>query len=103
MWIEVQNIECKVVRANVEEVAWLRTYLTFEDTSYYGKGRKTVFKSDGTFPGGLLPLVQDSAKNASMQIDLIDRRTRIVQRDPNADLAWLRDYQREAAGRPRSS
>ncbi len=62
------------------------------------KGRRiSLFSSlSDSFPGGLLDLVLDAARRDKVEVQLIDKRTHDVAPDPAADLAWLRDYQREA-------
>jgi len=100
VWIEVSNIDCRVLQATEEEREWLMRYLSFSDSSWRGRGsdsRITLFKEHrGTFPGGLLPLVRDAASRDAVKIEEFDKRTSRVVVEPAADLAWLRDYQRDA-------
>jgi superfamily II DNA or RNA helicase len=44
----------------------------------------------------MLPLVREAAFRDDIKIEEFDKRTHNLSEDPNADLAWLRDYQREA-------
>lgn len=100
MWIEVGMTLCRVKNATPDEQRWIQGYLSFEDTRWKGQKRNTkvsLFSTiRGTFPAGLLPLVQDAAGRDNVKIELLDRRVSKVAVDPNADLAWLRDYQLEA-------
>ena len=101
MWLEVRNIQTKVARATDEEVAWLSSYLSFEDARarFRGGGDQRFRLFNGismTFPSGLLPLVQRGAVKEGFTIELADRRVVPLQADMAADLAWLRDYQLEA-------
>lgn len=100
MWIEVGQTLCRVFNASVDEQRWVQRYLSFEDTRWKGQKRGSkvsLFSSiKGTFPGGLLPLVQDAAARDNIKIELLDKRVARITPDPNADLSWLRDYQLEA-------
>jgi superfamily II DNA or RNA helicase len=95
--IEVENARCRVAAASEAETAWLSEFLAFEDRSYMGGGRKIRMfqKWRGTFPRGFLHLVERGAVDERMKVEVIDRRKR-PPLDINADLAWLRDYQRGA-------
>lgn len=104
MWLEVRNLHTKVVRADEDEIAWLSTYLSFEDAraKYRTRGGPTdgrfrMFNVlSNTFPSGLLPLVRKGAVQEGVTVELADKRTRPCEPDPAADLAWLRDYQQDA-------
>lgn len=100
MWIEVGITLCRVKNATNDEQAWIQRYLSFEDTRWKGQRRNTklsLFSSiRGTFPSGLLPLVQEAAARDSVKVELLDRRVARIVPDPTADVAWLRDYQLEA-------
>lgn len=100
MWIEIGLSLCRVTNATADEQGWIQRYLSFEDTRWKGQRRNSrvsLFSSiRGTFPGGLLPLVQEAAARDSVKVELLDRRASRVTPDPAADIAWLRDYQLEA-------
>jgi superfamily II DNA or RNA helicase len=49
-----------------------------------------------SFPSGFVSMVQKAAFAEGHAIELIDNRQIPCQPSPDADLAWLRDYQREA-------
>lgn len=109
MKIEVENTIARVVSASDEELRWTRDYLTFEDSgnafrARKGKRAKRVkpprvplydILSD-TFPAGLLRLVVTRAREAGHTVEVKDVRPPGLAADPNADLAWLRDYQKKA-------
>ena len=102
MWLEANNLHARVVRATREDRRWLHGYLSFEDTSAHyrkggGGGRTSLYNLIAdSFPAGLISLVIRGAKAEGFQVQIIDKRTCPAPRDPNADLAWLRDYQKEA-------
>lgn len=98
MWVQVSNVYCRVIKATEDEEDWVRRYLSFETSGYLTQGgRVTLYKeASGTFPGGLLPLLRDAASRDGVKIEELDKRVSRVQPDPAADLAWLRDYQRDA-------
>ncbi len=101
MWLTVGILGTKVARATDDEQFWLSEYLTFRDASAFFRGVKTdkvnLYNTHrGTFPTGLLPLVMKAAPEKGFAIELVDKRVKPCERDPHADLAWLRDYQLEA-------
>lgn len=100
MWLETWNLNTKLVRATDEEKNWLRDYLTFEDASARFKKRDATVRLfnlfNNTFPSGFISLVQKAGKEEGFQVQLLDKRTPPCTPDASADLAWLRDYQREA-------
>jgi superfamily II DNA or RNA helicase len=104
MWIEVHNLRSKLIRATDEERHWLEEYLTFsegrfarrkdEDKARYYTKQISLFDGfRGSFPTGLLPLVRREAAVVGHPIEIANKRERPCERDPSADLAWLRDYQ----------
>lgn len=103
MLISHGNLYAKVERATEEEMEWLRDYLSLPDakarfrTGGSGDGRIHMFNELAkSFAAGFLPGLVKSAKLDGFQVHLFDKRTAPVQRDANADLAWLRDYQTAA-------
>ena len=107
MRIEVDCASAKVVAGTPEERRWLRDYLTFEDPqARFTNGNpivELVNPIDDTFPSGFANKVRragstyttPSGKFAPVEVELVD-----VRREPpalkDADLGWLRDYQRGA-------
>lgn len=99
MWITVGNVQSKLTRATDRERIWLTEYLTFEGER---RGRQeakptclmNIFSL--TFPSGFNSMIAKAAKDEGLDVQFIDNRTAPCERDPNADLAWLRDYQLEA-------
>lgn len=100
MWIDVFSALCRVSVAETSELAWLQRYLSFEDVKFAGVGRGSrvsLFDSrHGTFPGGMLSLVQKAAARDQVVVELRDHRPHRITPDDHADVAWLRDYQRDA-------
>jgi len=107
VWLEVHNIKTKFLRGTSDEHAWLCAYLAFPDTkaryrrgSYAGKAADDKIRLfniiTSTFPTGFLPTVRRAAEAEGYTVEILDRRVVPAELDPNADLAWLRDYQREA-------
>ena len=104
MWIEVGNRRCVLSRADELEEDWLREYLSFPDAEARFKpgsdGKIHLFQDLGaSFPSGFLGPVQKAAADAGKVVELIDKRRRPCERDPEADIGWLFDYQREAVER----
>lgn len=103
MWLEVDNLRAKVTRASPAEQDWLLEYLTFPDTSARFKGKREGVSRmlnllDGTFPAGLVSLVVKDAPEAGFKVEIADKGGAAVPAE-DADLAWLRDDQREAVRR----
>jgi superfamily II DNA or RNA helicase len=109
MKLEIGNCATRVVAASDDETRWLIGYLTFVDESNAFRqqrgGRAKRVKPprirlydplSDTFPSGLLRLVHDRAKEQGFSVEWRDARQPGLQRDPAADLAWLRPYQRDA-------
>lgn len=98
MWLTIGTLHTKVTRATDEEHDWLGEYLTFHDATAYHRGAQTdrvcLFNErTSSFPTGLLQLVERAAPEAGFTVERVDHRVVPVVRDPNADLAWLYDYQ----------
>jgi superfamily II DNA or RNA helicase len=103
MWLEVDCLSAKVTRATTEEQNWLLDYLAFPDATAHFKGKadgsvRMLNLFDGTFPAGLVPLVVKDAPDEGFRVEVVDK-TQPTAPDPNADLDWLRDDQREAVRR----
>lgn len=101
MWVQLDNLYCRVTRATEQETRWLREYLAFENTSWKGgrpRQEKVSLYSlvEEHFPSGFLPLVRKAAAEEGFTVEVADVRQRPVERDAEADIAWLRDYQRAA-------
>lgn len=102
MRVEMNNVRSRVVDATPSELAWLSDFLTYDDKSMRyarasGDGRVRLLNQfDNSFPSGFVKSIRASATEPGFVVEVDDRRTRPVQRDLNADLGWLRDYQTEA-------
>lgn len=100
MWIDLGNLHTRVTRSTPAELEWLVGYLTFKNP----KARFTGAKKEqslysplsGAFPSGFVPLVRKAAAEEGIDVQVFDARRPPCQRDPAADLTWLRDYQLEA-------
>ena len=107
MRIEMDCASARVVEGTPDERRWLRDYLTFEDPqARFTNGSaivELVSPIDDTFPSGLVnkvrkagpTFINPSGKPAPVAVEVTD-----VRRQPpavrEADLGWLRDYQRAA-------
>jgi superfamily II DNA or RNA helicase len=103
VWIEVGPVHSRVTRETPEERAWLRDYLCFPDATpprYRPPGAdgkvRLYNEFAASFPSGFVEMVVRAAKADKLKAEVVDRRVRPAERDPAANLAWLRDYQREA-------
>lgn len=105
MWIEIGNLNCKVVRADDAERDWLFDYLSFDDDRARFTRRKDqrvrMFNIvSGTFATGFLDMVKKAAGEQGFQVQFLDKRPKPTTGvDPTADLSWLRDYQLEGVTR----
>ena len=106
MIVEVGNLHSRIATATPEEAAFVDGYLSFEDPnarfkSGGGDGRTRLYNAFArSFPTGFLPLVTKAAREeAGIKLEVLDRRKVPVTFDPSANLAWLRDYQREGVDR----
>lgn len=102
MLLEMDTLYTRVASATEDEQMWLREYLAFEDDKARfrhggGDGKTRMYNLfTETFPTGFIPLVKKRAPLDEVVVQVMDKRRRNVVPDPNADLAWLRDYQRAA-------
>lgn len=100
MWLAEGNLDTRVDKASDDEEKWLQKFLSFSGTDARFTGKDRLFNVFArSFPSGLLPQVKKAAQAAGMEVQVFDRRTNVLKVDPDADLAWLRDYQREAVDR----
>lgn len=102
MLIELNNVRARLVTTSPAELAWASDYLTYDDArARYARGTgdgKTSLLSafDQSFPAGFAPAMMRAAREAGWPVILEDQRMRPCEADPDADLEWLRAYQREA-------
>ena len=101
MIIERRNLNCKVVNPTVEEVAWLRRYLVFENTAAkFGGGSPTIsmFNPEHkVFPAGLIAPLTKRATQEGLQVTVIDQRVHPLPGHAVPALpSWLYPYQKEA-------
>lgn len=106
MLIAISNRVARVQRASSQERSWLRDYLSFPDPAAHWKGKteeeavhRLFEEVTDTFPAGFLPSVTKAAADEGYKIELVDQRVVPTQRDPDADLRWLRPYQAAAVER----
>lgn len=82
--------------ATNEEREWLRQYLVLKTVTFVGGRPRPVARvlwsrSDGSFPAGLVHLVE---RNSPTKVQVLDRRPApSAWPDWSVDLSWLRDYQ----------
>jgi len=98
MWIERHILNSRVIRGTDDERRFVREYLAFPDPTAHHRrsSRKQIQMYNiltDAFPSGFVPMVVDAAREEGMQVEIVDKRVRPPGFDPNADLAWLRDYQ----------
>ena len=99
MNLELDNTHAKVTLGTVEEKEWLADYLSFDTMDWRTKSMKRTrlySVAAERFPSGFLQPVLKRAATDGISVEVLDVRPPAVQRDPNADLGWLRDYQRDA-------
>lgn len=105
MFVDQNNVWCKVTHATDEEENWLLEFLAFEDSQAYfrrggGDGRVKMFSLvTRAFPAGFLPMVKKAAAESGIQVLVADKRAPRPAVNLAADLSWLRDYQRESVQR----
>jgi superfamily II DNA or RNA helicase len=100
-----EDLSVYLMRSTPAERKWIHKYLTFKTSSFVRvRGRaKHIMKAmhlfeveDDRFPAGLLPLVLKRARELGHTVSVLDGRSAPLPVDPEADLSWLRDYQRKA-------
>ncbi len=102
MNIILSNVVAQVVSATPAEEDWLDSILRWKDASSrfkYNKGDGWIHLYDQfekQFPAGWMRQVVEKAKASGQVVKVADKRARPCAVDPNADLAWLREYQLEA-------
>ena len=100
MWIDLFNSAAKLRRATADEQLWLKDYLTYKDPRahfrYGGPQNVYLLSAQHEFPAGFIPQITKAAKLEGFAVEVADRRGPPPAHDPNADLGWLRDYQKRA-------
>jgi superfamily II DNA or RNA helicase len=102
MWLDVTTTTVRVTRMEPREETWITDFLSVSDPkSRFRTGgmieKLRLFnRFNNSFPAGLFPLVRKGAIAEGFQVDVFDNRGPAVAVDPDADVAWLRDYQRAA-------
>lgn len=100
MIIEVSNLFCTIKGYTPQELHWLRTYLSYENPNWRWQGTSQFISIFDPlrehFPTGLLDVVLSRAMIDNYTVTLVDKRPTPIQPDPNADVAWLYDWQKEA-------
>lgn len=101
MHLKIGNVSTKVESASQEEIDWLMVSLSYKDSSsFFRRGKKKFINLfslwDLTFPSGLASVVLREARKKGFSATFTDMRTCPTSPDPMADLAWLRDYQKDA-------
>jgi len=88
MILEVNNSYAIVRRSTTEEQRWLHGQL---QTGYMESLYDT---STGEFPSGFIPIIQEFAKKEGVHLGFIDTRKITCAPNPNANLMFLRPYQK---------
>lgn len=105
MKLALNNLNLRVVEATDVELAWLDEYTSCTVKEYRGRGagsrvvegRFRLYDSMAReLPAGFYSQLVKSAPTAGVELIVHDERTAPCFYDPNADLGWLRDYQRNA-------
>lgn len=103
MWLTLGNLNTKAANFAVGEREWLSGYLSFDNAqaryikNLRGDGKIHMFNMfSDSFPTGFVPLVIDAAQREGFKVEILDRRRKPCEPDPQADLGWLRDYQTAA-------
>jgi len=97
----MQNVRSRLAEASPQEQAWANDYLSYSDTKMRyarggGDGRVSLLNAfDNTFPSGFVAPLAAAAQDAGFAAVIDDQRTPPCERVPDANLEWLRDYQRE--------
>jgi superfamily II DNA or RNA helicase len=93
------------VQGTLEERAWLAAYLTMQLRRYVpARGEYRTYETslyeplEQRFPAGLLSMVCRAAKQASLDVEILDARTP-PSTPTHQGIEWLRDYQRFAYDR----
>ncbi len=95
--ITLDNVTAQA-RAADHDIAWLDTLLRVPNPRSRWSGPEfwsMLHPIDHTFPAGFVRIVYEAAQKDGRAITVTDARKR-PQVDPAADLAWLRDYQKDA-------
>lgn len=106
MKLLIGNCLTQVTELTEPEVQWLRRMVKSyehvaaadgEDDARFDsrKGAPETFQN-AEIPTGIVPLVRRAATESGFDVQLVDTRTPPCSPNPNADLRWLRDDQREA-------
>jgi superfamily II DNA or RNA helicase len=96
MRMEIDNVYTKVSKFDEAEQHWLLTYLAFEDVDNPGAKISLFNAIDCSFPSGLVPMAVKGAERQGFAVDIMDKRQVPCVPDANADIDWLRWYQKEA-------
>lgn len=104
MWVELDNVYSRLARYDPLERSWLQEYLTFTTrvNRKRSEGGPMVKETcmfnvlTDAFPTGWVPMVRKAAEREGFTFEVIDHRTPPALPDPQADIAWLHDYQVEA-------
>ncbi len=108
MRLTAEQVYTRIAEATDAEREWLDGYLTFSIETFVRAGRRTKHVTQDVhlfnarrdrFPAGLLPLVRRRAPEAGFKVEVDDHRLAPCAVREDADLGWLRDYQREAVSR----
>ncbi len=102
MWIQRGNLNSRLTRSTDAERAWLIEYLTFRGKQISAAEPKALCLFNvfaNSYPAGFDALIRKAAVADGQDVQFLDSRVAPCEVDPNADLAWLRDYQLEAVQR----
>ncbi len=98
MKLRQTNIWTEVTEGTDAERRWLDSFLTYESWGHGGVMRTyhLMDRFRRKFPSGLVARVVKRAAKDGQEVTVEDAREATCEPDDGADLAWLRDYQREA-------
>lgn len=105
MIVEIDNITARIRKINEAEEKWLFAYLSFNDKKgYYKKGRfnqkiqkiHLYNRLSQEFPAGLVSVVKKAAAKKDFKLVVYDKRPTVEEVDHDADIDWLRWYQKDA-------
>ena len=96
MRFEIDNVYTKVTKYNEVEQDWLATYLAMDDIENPGSKISLFNALTHSFPSGLLNMALKGAERSNLTVDIMDKRVLPCKVDEDADLEWLRWYQKEA-------
>lgn len=97
--VPIDSVYSRITEATQEEILFSRAYLMFSDNTAKWSGappKQSLLQMNGTFPSGVLPMLERALPEHGFDAPDVTRTPAPLTHNPNADLTWLRDYQKEA-------